>query len=321
VTTTVVSSAALPIEPGAYVPAGAAYRAPAEGSLARERLLAEIAEADALIALLDVAVDSELLAAAPRLRVVANFAVGHDNVDLAACTARGILVTNTPDVLTEATADFTLALLLAAARRIIECDRLARSGTWQGWAPGLLLGRELGGSTLGIVGLGRIGQAVARRARGFGMTVVYAGPREVAAAAELGARRVELDELLATSDVVSLSCPLTPATRHLIDRAALARMRSDAILINTARGAIVDEAALADALLEGRIGGAGLDVFEDEPRIHPGLAATPRTVLAPHAGSATVAARRRMAELCFEAVADGLAGRRPRHVVNPEVLG
>jgi glyoxylate reductase len=266
--------------------------------------------ADGLIALLTDRVDDALLdAAGPQLRVVANHAVGVDNVDVAACTRRGVVVTNTPDVLTEATADMTFALLLAAARRIVEGDALVRGGGWTGWAPTQHLGADVGGATLGLIGRGRIGEAVARRAAGFGMRVIHT--------ARSGG--VPLDELLVTSDFVSLHCPLTPETRHIIDARALARMKPTAILVNTARGACVDEAALAEALAAGRIAGAGLDVFEAEPQVHPGLRASAKVVLAPHAGSATTSARRRMGEICATAVRDVLEGRRPPTVVNPEV--
>ena len=278
-----------------------------------------LAEAEALVCLLTHRIDAALLDRAPRLRVVANYAVGHDNVDLAAATARGIAVTNTPDVLTEATADLAFALLLAAARRLGEGERLVRAGRWTGWEPGQLLGTDVWGRTLGIVGLGRIGAAMARRGRGFGMPILYSqrhpAPPEVAA----GAEHVPLDELLARADAISIHCPLTPATRHLIDAAALARMKPTAILVNTARGPIIDEAALADALAAGRIAGAGIDVFEREPEIHPGLLASERAVLAPHLGSATTTARRRMAELCARAVRSVLAGQRPDFLVNPAV--
>jgi glyoxylate reductase len=316
----VVSSAALPIDIRPHLPGDATLRAPARGSFDRSRLMAELAGADALISLLDVAVDEELLAASGRLRLVANCAVGFDNVDVAAATRRGILVTNTPGVLTDATADMTFALLLAAARRLPEGQALVQGGSWQGWAPDQLLGQSIAGATLGLVGLGRIGQAVARRARGFSMEVLYAGPREVPEAARLAARRVPLEELLTSADVASLHCPLTPQTQHLIDAAALARMKPTAILVNTARGGCVDEAALAAALASGAIAGAGLDVFEDEPAVHPGLLSSPRAVLAPHLGSATLAARGGMARLCAEAVSAVAAGQRPAHPVNPEVL-
>jgi glyoxylate reductase len=317
----VVSSAALPIDFRSLLGPDVRVRLPEQGTFPRAVLLDELAEAEALVSLLDVKVDDELLARAPRVRVVANCAVGFDNVDVAAATRRGIVVTNTPDVLTDATADFTFALLLAVARRVVEADGLVRSGGWRGWSPDLLLGRDLAGATLGIVGLGRIGQAVARRARAFSMSILYAGPRPVAAADELGARLVPLDELLASSDYVSLHAPLSPATRSLIDAAALARMKPTAFLINTARGGLVDEAALAAALGRGQLAGAGLDVFIAEPSVHPDLMANPRTVLAPHLGSATLETRGRMAELCAEAVTAVLAGRRPAHVVNPQVYG
>jgi glyoxylate reductase len=311
----VVSSAALPIDIRPHLPAGVSLRIPARGSLARPRLLAELAEADALISLLDVAVDEELLAAAPRLKVVANCAVGYDNVNLAAARRRRVVITHTPGVLTDATADFTFALLLAAARRLHEGEALLRGGGWTGWAPDQLLGQAVAGRTLGIIGLGRIGQAVARRARGFAMEVLYAGPREVAAAAGIPARRVALEELLASSDAVSLHCPLVPETRHIINAAALARMKPTAVLVNTARGACVDEAALAAALAASQIAGAGLDVFECEPAVHPDLLTCPRALLAPHLGSATLEARGGMARLSAEAVTAVLGGGPPAHPV------
>jgi glyoxylate reductase len=313
-----VCSAALPIDIRPILGPGVALHIPPRGSFTRAELTADLREAEALIALLDVAVDGALLEAAPRLRVVANHAVGYDNVDVAAATERGIVVTNTPDVLTDATADFTFALILAAARRLGEGEVLARSGGWTGWAPDQLLGQSIAGRTLGIIGFGRIGQAVARRAAGFDMDVVYSAPREVRSAG--ATRRVELGELLAVSDVVTLHCPLTPATRHIIDGDALARMKPSAVLVNTARGPCVDEGALAAALERGTIAAAGLDVFEKEPSIHPGLVASRKVVLAPHLGSATLEARGGMARLCAEAVAAVLAGRRPAHPVNPEVL-
>jgi glyoxylate reductase len=312
-----VCSAALPIDIRPILGPGVALHIPPRGAFSRAELVAALGEADALIALLDVAVDAPLLEAAPRLKVVANHAVGYDNVDVATATRRGVVVTNTPDVLTDATADFTFALILAAARRLGEGEVLARSGAWTGWAPDQLLGQSIAGRTLGVIGFGRIGQAVARRAAGFRMQVVYSSPREVAGA---GARRVEVAELLAASDVVTLHCPLTPATRHIIDAAALASMKPTAVLVNTARGACVDEGALAAALERGAIAAAGLDVFEKEPSIHPALLASRKVVLAPHLGSATLEARGGMARLCAEAVAAVLAGRRPAHAVNPEVL-
>ncbi|MBT8492839.1 MAG: D-glycerate dehydrogenase, partial [Deltaproteobacteria bacterium] len=235
-----------------------------ERELPRDQLLAHLRDARGLISLLTVAVDDELLSAAPELLVVANYAVGYDNVDVAAATARGIAVCNTPDVLTEATADLAFALLLAAARRLGEGDRLVRSLSWDGWFPDQLLGQPVAGKTLGIIGLGRIGQAVARRAQGFAMPLVYSGPRPVAAAASLGAEHASLDEVCARADFISIHCPLTDATHHLIDEPVLAAMKPTAVLVNTARGAIVDEAALVRVLARGHLGGVGLDVYERE---------------------------------------------------------
>jgi glyoxylate reductase len=288
----------------------------ADGPPTRDALLDLVRDVDGVVCLLSDRIDAALLdAAGPRLKVVANYAVGLDNVDRAACEQRGVAVAHTPGVLTEATADQAWALLLAVARRVLEGHRLVASGAWQGWAPLQLLGSELHGRRFGVVGLGRIGRAAARRARGFGMEVVYhARSAKPDAEAELPARRLPLDELLATSDVVSLHCPLTDATRHLIDADALARMKPGALLINTARGEVIDEAALVEALSEGVIAGAGLDVFEREPRIHPRLPALPNVVLAPHLGSATVATREAMAVLVADAVTEVLAGRRPANL-------
>ena len=291
-----------------------------EAELPRARLVEELRDAEGLLALLSLPIDDALLDGAPALRVVANYAVGYDNVDLAATRRRGIIVTNTPGVLTSATADLTLALMLAAARRLPEGGAMLRQGRWHGWEPEQLPAMDLDGAQLGVIGLGRIGQAVARRARGFGLAVVYAQPRPAAAAieAELQARRVDLDELVAASDIVTLHCPLSPATRHLINGARLAAMKPHAVLINTARGAMVDEAALAETLARGHLLGVGLDVFEDEPRVHPGLVASPRAVLMPHLGSSTAGTRAAMAEMAARSIADVLAGRRPAHVVGVE---
>lgn len=290
---------------------------PGEAELPRDRIVGELGDADGLLALLKLRIDEALLARAPRLRVVANYAVGYDNVDLAATARRGIVVTNTPGVLTDATADLAMALMLAAARRLPEGAQMIRQGRWHGWEPEQLPALDLPGAQLGIVGLGRIGQAVVVRARGFGMRIMYAQPRRAAAEVEaaLGVRYVGLDELVATSDIVSLHCPLTPETRHLMNAARLEAMKVRAVLVNTARGAIVDEAALVATLERGHLLGVGLDVFEDEPRVHPGLLASPRAVLMPHLGSSTPATRAKMAEMAAQSIADVLGGRRPAHVV------
>jgi glyoxylate reductase len=312
----VVCTAALPIDLPAAL-GEVELVAPAVGHRPLDALTRELATADALITLLRDPVDAALLDAAPRLRVVANYAVGFDNIDVAAATARGVCVTNTPDALTEATADLAFALALAAARRLGEGERLVRAGGWRGWSPDLLLGVDVWGRTLGIVGMGRIGQAMARRGRGFSMEVLYAGPRDVPAAAAIPATRVELAELWRRADVISLHCPLTPATRGLVDAAALAAMKPTAVLVNTARGACVDEQALAAALRRGQLAGAGLDVFTDEPAIAPALLACERAVLAPHLGSATTTARSRMAQMCAAAVRSVLADHPPDHLVDP----
>jgi glyoxylate reductase len=269
---------------------------------------------EGIVALLTDRIDAALLERCPRLRVVGNVAVGVDNVELEACAARGVAVTNTPDVLTEATADLAFGLLLAAARRIAEGDRLVRSGGFTGWTPTFMLGERVHGMTLGIVGLGRIGGAVARRARGFGMNVLYTQRRRLPEALEraLGLTFVaDLDEMLSWSDGVSIHCPLTSETRGLFSAARLARMKPGAVLVNTARGPIVDEAALARALTEGPLAAAGVDVYEDEPRVHPELLARPNVVLAPHIGSADRATREAMAQLAVDNVLLVLGGKPP----------
>lgn len=272
-----------------------------------------LAEAQALLCLLTDRVDAELLERAPRLRVVANAVVGHEHVDLAACRARGIAVTNTPDVLTGATADLAWALILAAVRRLPQAERSLRAGEFRGWGFWDYLGGDLEGRTLGIFGMGRIGRAVARRAGGFGMRVVYHSrtPLSVEDERALGAERVAFEELLARSDVLSLHAPLTPETRHAFGRDALRRMRPGSVLINTARGALVDEAALVDALREGPLAAAGLDVYEHEPAVHPSLLELPNVVLLPHIGSATRGTRTEMAMLAARNVHAVLGGRPP----------
>jgi lactate dehydrogenase-like 2-hydroxyacid dehydrogenase len=277
------------------------WLSPHDRPLTAPELHGAVAGADAVVTLLHDRVDDALLeAAGPQLRCVANVAVGYDNVDVDAATRRGVVVTNTPGVLTEATADLAMALILAATRRIGEGERLLRDRTPWSWHMFFLLGTSLQGKALGIVGLGDIGQATARRARAFGMSIVYSGPRRAAAEIEAalgGARHLPLDELLAVTDVVSLHCPLSDATRHLIDRDRLRAMRTGAYLVNTARGPIVDESALVDALADGAIAGAALDVFEHEPDVHPGLLGLDNVVLVPHLGSATIETRTAMAEL------------------------
>jgi glyoxylate reductase len=285
--------------------------------LGHSGLLARAHAFDALVTLVSDCVDEAVLASAPRLRVVSNCGVGVDNVDLAACRRRGVVVTNTPDVLTDATADLTFALLLAACRRVAEGDRRVRAGRWRGFSPTELLGVRVTGATLGIIGLGRIGGAVARRASGFSMRVLYT--QRAAAALEvearLGARFVPLEALLAESDAVVVSCPLTGATRGLLSREAFARMKRGSVLVNAARGPIVDEIALADALERGHLAAAALDVFSDEPRVEPRLVQSERVVLTPHIGSADRPTRETMARLSVEAVLDVLAGRPPAYRV------
>jgi glyoxylate reductase len=272
----------------------------ADGPLPRERLLELVADADAILTLLHDRVDEELLAAAgPGLRCVANVAVGYDNVDLEAAARRGVAVANTPGVLDDATADLTMALILAAGRRLGEGERLIRSGRPWAWGMSFMLGADLRGKRLGIVGLGAIGRRVAERARAFGMEIAYSGRRDAdpAVVAALQARRLDLDELLESSDVVSLHCPLTAETHHLISAERLARMKPGARLVNAARGPIVDEAALAEALGGGTLAAAALDVYEHEPEVHPGLLELENVTLVPHLGSATVETRQAMAEL------------------------
>ena len=279
------------------------------------------ARTEAMVVLLQTKVTAELLRTLPRLRVVANVAVGYDNVDVPACTARGVAVTNTPDVLTDATADVAWALLLAAARRVPEGDRYVRAGRFKRWEWTLLRGVDVHGKTLGIVGAGRIGQAVARRGRGFSMRVLYtARGRKPELERETGAERVALRRLLRESDFVSIHVPLSAATRHLIGRRELALMKRTAVLVNTARGPIVDEAALARALKSGRIFAAGLDVYEREPVVHPGLLGLEKVALLPHVGSSTDETRRRMYETALRNLVAVLKGRRPPHPVNPHVF-
>jgi glyoxylate reductase len=285
-----------------------------EKAIPRDYLLELVAGTDAILTLLGDSVDAELFdAAGPQLRCVANVAVGYDNVDLAAAAARGVVVTNTPGVLDDATADLTLALILAATRRLAEGDRLVRSGRAWNWGMHFMLGSGLQGRLLGIIGLGGIGMKVAQRARAFGMRIAYhsrhQAPAEVEA--ELEAERMPLERLLAEADVLSLHCPLTPQTHHLIGAAELATMKRSAVLVNAARGPVVDEGALAAALEEGRIGAAGLDVYEREPHVERRLPELDNVVLSPHLGSATVETRTAMAELAARNAISVLSGQGP----------
>jgi glyoxylate reductase len=273
-----------------------------DGEKLRRDLLARVAGKQALVSMVTDTIDRAVVEAGEALKIIANVAVGYNNVDVAAAQARGIVVTNTPDVLTDATADLTLALLLAVTRRLGEGERLLRRGAWPGWAFDQLLGMELRGKQLGIVGFGRIGRAVAARAQAFGMTIAHASRSDAG---------IPLDRLLATSDVVSLHVPLTPDTKHLIGQPELARMKRTAYLINTTRGPVVDEAALAWALKNRLIAGAALDVYEREPDVHPDLLTLENVVLAPHLGSATTETRTAMADLAVRNVVAVLGGGDP----------
>jgi lactate dehydrogenase-like 2-hydroxyacid dehydrogenase len=282
-----------------------------------EELFSHAQSADALVALLTDRIDESIFARCPKLKVVANVAVGYDNIDVAAAARHGVRVTNTPGVLTDATADFAWALLLAVARNVVPADRYVRDGRFREWMMMEFHGAELTGRTLGIAGFGRIGAAVARRGRAFGMHVIYANPRRVAAAIEeeTGAHFVDKETLVASSDVLSLHVPLNAATRHYLSDAEFALMKTSAFVINTARGPVIDEAALARALTSGAIRGAGIDVFEREPAVDPALLAAPNTVLAPHIASATTETRTCMALMAAENVIAVLAGRPPPNPV------
>ncbi len=289
----------------------------------RAELLRRVADKEALVCLLTEKINDELLAAAPKLRIVANVAVGFDNIDVPACTRRRVVASNTPGVLDETTADFAWTLLMAIARRVLEGDQLVRSGQWTGWNLDQLCGGDVWGKTLGLLGFGRIGRAVARRTRGFQMRVIYndavRAPAEVEK--ELNVEFLERDQVLAEADFISVHVPLLPETRHLISAPQLARMKRTAYLINTSRGPVVDEAALLAALEAGQIAGAALDVHEKEPQVHPGLMKRADVILTPHIASASVETRTRMAAIAAENVIAVFAGRRPPTALNPEVLG
>jgi glyoxylate reductase len=290
--------------------------------LPRAELIRRLHHREGLVCVISELVDAELLDACPRLRVVANVAVGFNNIDVAAATRRGVVVTNTPDVLTETTADFAWALMMAAARRVVEADRYVREGRFKQWENMLLLGGDVHGKTLGIIGFGRIGRAMARRALGFDMRVLYqdAVPADAKTERDLGATRVDLPTLLGESDFVTVHTPLLPETRHLIGADALRAMKKTAYLVNASRGPVVDEAALVRALTEGWIAGAGLDVFEEEPAVHPALPGLANVVLSPHIASASHDTRIAMATLAIENCLAVLEGNPPLTPLNPEVL-
>jgi glyoxylate reductase len=290
-----------------------------DASLAPDELARRLGDADGALITGGDRIDAALLAACPRLKVVSNIAVGFNNIDLAACTAHGVAATNTPDVLNEATADHAWALLLAAARRVCEAERWLRAGRWKRWEFEALMGVELHGKTLGIVGLGRIGRAIARRATGFAMRVVYHNRTRLAPELESGADYRTLDALLAEADHVIVVVPYSPATHHLIGARELALMKPTAVLVNIARGGVVDDAALIYALRERRLFAAGLDVFENEPALNPGFLALENAVLTPHIASSTRETRAAMAQLAIRNLDDVLAGRRPAALLNPEV--
>jgi glyoxylate reductase len=293
---------------------------PEDRSLTREELLDKVRGKNAVLTMLSDTIDATVLdAVGPRCTIIANYAVGYNNIDIPAATERGIFATNTPDVLTDATADMAWALLLAVARRVVEGDRFTRAGKFKGWGPLMLLGMEVTGKTLGVIGAGRIGQAFARRAHGFNMKILYTASKpKPEFEAQTGAKFADRDTLLREADFVSLHVPLTPATRHLIGERELALMKKSAILINTARGPVVDEKALVRALKEKRIWGAGLDVFEREPELEPGLMELDNVVIPPHLGSATIETRDKMGVLAAENILAALAGKVPPNCLNPE---
>jgi glyoxylate reductase len=289
--------------------------------LTKEELMDGVKIADGLLSLLTDDITAEVMDVNPNLKIISNYAVGYNNIDVEAATKRGIQVTNTPGVLTDTTADLAWALIMAIGRRVVEGDAFTREGHFDGWDPMLLLGTDITGKTLGIIGMGRIGQAVARRAMGFDMRILYHDMAPVPVAEEeYQAEFVALDELLRQSDFVTIHAPLTDETRHMIGRRELSVMKKMAYLVNTARGPLVDEEALVEALRDGIIAGAGLDVYENEPRLASGLAELPNTVILPHLGSATLETRTKMATMAAANLVAALEGKRPPHIVNPEVL-
>ena len=290
--------------------------------LTKKELIEGVKEVDGLLCLLTDTIDGEIMSVSTNLRIISNYAVGYNNIDIEEATERKIMVTNTPGVLTGTTADLTWALLMSIARRIVESDRFTREGKFKGWSPMLFLGSDVHHSTLGIVGLGRIGQAIAKRARGFEMRILYTDVRRVPKEVEneLGAKFVSLDELLSSSDFVTIHAPLLPETHHLIGEKELKKMKKTAYLINAARGPLIDEKALVQVLQERWIAGAALDVYENEPDLAPGLSQLDNVVIVPHIGSASTATRGRMATMAATNLVAGLKGEVPPNLVNKEVL-
>lgn len=287
-----------------------------------DAILAAIPDKEGLLSMITDRVDDELMGRAPGLRIISQMAVGFNNIDVGAATRRGIPVTNTPGVLTDATAELAFALLLAVARRVVEGDRMVREGRFRHWAPFLFLGSQVSRKTLGIIGMGRIGRAVAKRASGFDMKIIYHNPKRLSAAEEeqCSVHYRGLEELLAEADFVSLHVPLTEKTTHLIGKKELAMMKKTAFLINTARGPVVNEKDLVEALRRKVIAGAGIDVYENEPTLEPGLSELENAVLLPHVGSGTLETRMKMAEMAVESLIVGLGGNVPPRLVNPEVF-
>ncbi len=290
--------------------------------LSREELLENVKGLDGLLPLLTEQIDGEVMdAAGKQLKIIANHAVGFDNIDVPAATERGIMVTNTPGVLTDATSDHAWALLFTTARRVVESDKFTRAGKYKGWGPMMYLGGDITGRTLGVVGAGRIGNAVAEKSSGFKMQILYCDEfRNENLENEYGAKKVSFEELLSEADFVSVHVPLLDSTHHLFNDAAFKQMKKTAYLINTSRGPVVDEAALVRALQNGEIAGAGIDVYEEEPKIHPGLTSLDNAVLTPHTASATIETRTKMATMAAQNLVDGLKGKRPANLLNPEVL-
>lgn len=294
---------------------------PEDRVLTPQELLQAVKGRDGILCLLTDRIDAEVFDAAGGTKVFANMAVGYDNIDVPCATRRGIVITNTPGVLTDATSDFAWALLFSITRRVVEADKFTRAGKFVGWGPLVLLGGDITGKTLGIIGAGRIGHAVALKSAGFKMKVLYADIRQNEELEEkIGARRVSLEELLKKSDFVSIHVNLTPETRHLLAAPQLKLMKPSAYLINTSRGPVIDEAALAQALKEKRLAGAALDVYEEEPKVHPELMELDNVVLAPHIASATIESRGKMALMAAENLVAVLRGERPKNCVNPELL-